>query len=138
MVEPPCGPALPSPKAWIGATLLLGALAVGSVRAATAEPPRPRAHLQDDGRRQAFEELASLEPTQRMEAARKFAGDAWSQDDDFHAVEMQAARRIARRRGVSLGEVLRALDDGMREGWPMPSGVQMKTTVAPCRPRPVY
>lgn len=138
MVERPRGPALPSTKAWIGVTVLLGVLAVGSVRAATAEPPQPRAHLGDDGRRQVFEKLASLEPTQRMAAARKFAGDAWSQDDDFHAVQMQAARGIARRRGVSLGQVLRALDDGMREGWPVPGGVQMKTTVPPCRPRPVY
>jgi hypothetical protein len=34
------------------------------------------------------------------------------------------------------GEVLRALDDGMRGDWPK-SG-EMKTTVPPCRPRPIY
>jgi hypothetical protein len=127
---------LPRIDRWIGATVVVGVLLVASVRAATAEPPQAPARLDDAARQAAFRQFASREGRQRARAERKFPGDAWSQDDDFHAVEMQQARAIARRQRVSLGEVLRALDDGMRGDWPK-SG-EMKTTVPPCRPRPIY
>lgn len=127
---------MPRIDRWIGATVVVAVLLVASVRAATAKPPQAAAHLDDAARQAVFQQLAAREPHQRARAERNFRGDAWSQDDDFHAVEMQQARAIARRQRVSLGEVLRALDDGMRGDWPK-SG-EMKTTVPPCRPRPIY
>lgn len=111
---------------------------IAAWKAAAAPGPAEPAQLSESERRATVQALAAQEPSFRMRAERNFPGDAWSQDDDFHSMEMQAARRQAQQRGTSLGEVLRAWDDGLRA---MPhSGQNPKLTnsVPPCRPRPVY
>lgn len=110
---------------------------VAAVKAATASPPPPLPAPSQAVRQQVFSAMAGQEGTFRTKAARNFPGDAWSQDDDFHAMEMQAATRQAALRGISLGEVLRAWDDGLREHW-APADATFKNSVPPCRPRPVY
>jgi hypothetical protein len=85
---------------------------------------------------EAWRQIIAKEPSLRAEAAKKFPGDPWSQDDDFHNAELREARAFANRQGVQLGDVLRALDDGMHEHWPASPPPQAK--VPPCRPRLTY
>ena len=59
-------------------------------------------------------------------------------DDDVHNSEMRKAKELAGARRVPVGDVLRAFDDGMREGWPTRDGSRLIPEVTPCRPRPIY
>ena len=74
----------------------------------------------------------------RRDAAKKFPTDFWSQDDDFHQSELKRAKSVAAEHGVRLGDALSPVDEGMREGWPQPLGIVMRTTVPPCQPRAIY
>jgi len=119
---------------WSGFVALCGAAVV---RAATAFCPAQAAVAPDSERREAFGIIAENEAPTRAKAAKNFPGDLWSQDDSYHSAEMERCVAFANLRGLSIGAVLQAVDDGMREGWPRPSGAIMKATVAPCHPRPV-
>lgn len=88
--------------------------------------------------RQLYREFAAAEPSMRAAAAANFPGDAWSQDDDFHNREQALLRHVALREKVSVTELLMWLDRGMRERWPLPEGVVVRPTAAPCRPRLEY
>jgi hypothetical protein len=115
---------------------LLCALAVG--RALTAPvPPLPPAP-DDAQRRDAFRYVASDETAERREAAKTFPTDLWSRDDDFHSREARRAREWARSHHVRVGDVLSAIDQGLREHWPSGSSVPLVATVPPCRPRAIY
>ena len=92
--------------------------------------------LTNDERMQVFSGFAMEEPRMRRQAEKDWSTDPWSQDDAFHNLEHQRAWNLANQMKTSEAEVLRAVDDGMREGWPQ-WGAQMKTTVPPCRPRPI-
>ena len=72
----------------------------------------------------------------RKQAMKDWAADPWSQDDAFHNLEHQRAWGLAGPMKTSEADILRAVDDGMRENWPR-WGAAMKTTVPPCRPRPI-
>ena len=111
---------------------------VAAWRAATAEAPPAPPPATEAMRREAYRAMVAQEPATRQRAARNFPGDAWSQDDDFHAVEMQAAQRQAAQRDMSLGDVLRGLDDGLRDPAQARVNAPLKNSVPPCRPRPVY
>jgi hypothetical protein len=123
------------------ADLLSGLVLVGAVvtvmgLAATRPAlPAPRG-LTEAEQRQVFAELARWEPEARLEAEESFPGDPWSQDDHFHNLEQQRAGRVAARLRTSVGEVLRAIDEGLRQGWS--PELPRRATVAPCRPRPFY
>jgi hypothetical protein len=119
------------PKAVV-AVMALGAV----VRAATAAPPPAGKPITDALARRAYRELTSRERTMRRDAAVKFPGDLWSQDDDFHQRETDQVRSFASSHEVRIGDVLRALDDGMKARWPA-SGTPI-ATVPPCRPRLSY
>ena len=82
--------------------------------------------------------MAAQEQSFRQRAERNFPGDAWSQDDDFHAHEQQLARRLAQQHGISLGQVLRAWDDELRRLSRSGPDPKPRNSVPPCRPRPVY
>jgi hypothetical protein len=107
-------------------------------RATTPAPPSSADAATEQVRRAIFAEVARQEPSMRAEAAHQFPGDAWSQDDDFHQREQKEARNAANRYHVRLGDALRALDDGLRDRWPLPAGVVMRPGVPPCRPRLTY
>src|SRR5438552_17743941 len=94
--------------------------------------PAPKS-LSNDERMHVFSVLAMEENSMRRQAAKDWATDPWSQDDAFHNLEHQRASGLATGAHTSEQEVLRALDDGMREGWPQWGG-SLKTTVPPCRP----
>lgn len=115
---------------WIVA---LAVVVTAMARAATA-PSLPAMPLDEVGRRKAFASMAQAEVAMRKQALHDWPADPWSEDDHFHHLEHQRAEAVARELGTSESEVLRALDDGMRGRW---LGVPMRTTVPPCRPRPI-
>ncbi len=107
-------------------------------RAATAPaPPAPPA-APEAMRRAVYDAIVDQERGLRERAEHNFPGDAWSQDDDFHAMEMQLARRLAAQRAMSLGDALRGVDDGLRDPAQARPNTEPKNSVPPCRPRPVY
>jgi hypothetical protein len=106
------------------------------VRAATAKLPAVGKPITADVARQAYREITSRERSMRHDAAVKFPGDPWSRDDDFHERENEAVRSFASGHDVAVGDVTRAIDDGMREHWPTVGTPQ--ATVPPCRPRLSY
>jgi len=109
---------------------------VAVVRAATASGPAPGHPLSDEQAHAVYRDLASRERGMRREAAVAFPGDLWSQDDDFHRRENDTARDFASHKEVRLDDVVRAVDDGMKQRWPAPS--RPVATVPPCRPRLSY
>jgi hypothetical protein len=116
--------------------VLVATLAVARVRSASS--PADGRPATDADRHAVFAAISADEPATRTESAHSFPGDAWSQDDDFHEHEQERARKVAAERGVHLGEVLRALDDGLREEWPSPARGKLQPGVPPCRPRLSY
>lgn len=119
------------------AKLIVGLVAIAAVvRATTAPTPDPGKPLDAIGAHDAYRDVVGRERTMRRDAAVKFPGDLWSQDDDFHQREADTMRSFSSARSVHLSEVLRAVDDGIREHWLSP--VQPIATVPPCRPRLSY
>ena len=107
------------------------------LRAATAPPPEaPKKAIDEKTAREAYRDIANRERQARREAAVKFPGDPWSQDDDFHERENEAVRSFAGSHELRLSDVVRAVDDGMREKWP--ASFQPNPKVPPCRPRLSY
>jgi len=117
--------------------ILIGVVAVlACVRAATAKPPADGGAMNDAVARDVYRDVTSRERSMRRDAAVKFPGDLWSQDDDFHERENERVRALAGDKGVRLTDVVRAIDDGMRARWP--TNVQPVAIVPPCRPRLSY
>jgi hypothetical protein len=111
---------------------------VAIARAVTAPvpPSLPAASLDD--KRTMFDKIASDEPAMRATATKDFPSEAWSADDDFHSLEQQKAVLYAHQHRFPVGDVLSALDEGMREGWAPKGGVTLRVSVPPCQPRPIY
>jgi hypothetical protein len=101
-----------------------------------AEAPKPAGNADERMMHDAFLAIASDEPAARGKSAHEFPGDLWSQDDDYHSQEAKKMRSYAGERQVRLDDIVRAVDDGMRQGW-SPRGL-MKPGVPPCRPRLDY
>ena len=118
---------------WVPFALIL---VVVAVRASTGGIPRESYRASPEMREEAFRIIAGAEPGMRRSAERSFPFDPWSQDDAYHAMEWRRAMQYADQRGLSLGEVLKAIDDGMREGWAKQPSM-MRNTVPPCHPRPI-
>ncbi|HEY1954773.1 MAG TPA: hypothetical protein VGH28_04160 [Polyangiaceae bacterium] len=116
------------------AVALVALVAVG--RAVFATMPAPGKPLDAAGEHDAYRDIVSRERSMRREAAVKFPGDLWSADDDFHQREADAMRSFATSRTARLGDVIRAVDDGMHERWQ--GAGQPIATVPPCRPRLSY
>lgn len=114
------------------------ACAIALVRTLTSSPPEDRPIADEASRRAVFFTVASEEAKLRRDAAKKFALDRWSQDDDFHQAELVRAKSAAAEHGIRLVDALSAIDDGIREGWPRPAGVVLRATVPPCQPRAIY
>jgi hypothetical protein len=123
-------------RAWLPATAAC-AIAVGRAVSAAA-PEGPPTEMDEATRRAAFRAVASEETAMRREAAKHFPTDLWSQDDDFHERELRRARDWANAHRARLGDVLSALDEGMRAHWPHDNPRPLVTTVPPCRPRAIY
>jgi hypothetical protein len=86
----------------------------------------------------AYAEVTGKEPDERRDAAFRFPGSDWSQQDDFHAKEKDSVRDFAKAHGVTVSSVVNSLDRGMREGWATHPNVTVSQRVVPCRPRLAY
>ena len=106
------------------------------VRAATAKPPAPGKPITEAQAREVYRDVTSRERKMRRDAAVKFPGDPWSQDDDFHERENEQMRSLATSKEIRLSDVVGAVDQGMREHWP--TTVTPNPKVPPCRPRLSY
>jgi hypothetical protein len=110
---------------------------VAVLRAATAPVPPTAGRATDAERQKIFAALAVEEAKLHRDAAKDFPTDAWSADDDLHLFEAQRARAYAASHHFRFGDVLGALDDGMRLGWSPPFALG-DPHVPPCRPRAIY
>jgi hypothetical protein len=121
----------------VGWVVLGAAVATAVVVAARVPASRASFRADEATRRAFFDAAARAEPGMRARAADGFPGDIWSQDDDFHNAEQRLAGDLAARHGAGVADVLRAIDEGLRERWPV-AGPPPRTTVPPCHPRPEY
>jgi hypothetical protein len=117
--------------------LLAGAVIAAVIRVGTVPSSRRPFRADENMRRAMFSAVALAEPAMRARAAESFPGDLWSADDDFHNAELRLASSLAASYGVQLSDVLRAIDEGIREHWPV-SGPPPSPFVAPCHPRPIF
>jgi hypothetical protein len=112
--------------------------AIAVVRAMTANAPSPAPDSDEDLLRQAFRAIASQETSMRHEGAKTFPTDPWSRDDDFHKQEANKARDWGGNHHARTGDVLFAIDEGIRMRWPHGNSAPLVTTTPPCRPRAIY
>ncbi|MCC6334260.1 MAG: hypothetical protein IT380_09770 [Myxococcales bacterium] len=107
------------------------------VTALTAPRPPPVKPLTDDVARAIYVELAQGEPAHRAQTSEDYASDPWSRDDAFAALEGGRAVVLKYKYGLTVQDVYRAFDEGLRQRWPLPPGTERpRATVAPLRPRP--
>jgi hypothetical protein len=123
-------------RRWAPRAVLAAILVVALVRTLSASSAVKSLPITPELAHRAYAEIVGREPSMRREAAVKFPGDPWSADDDFHEREQQAVRGFAGHQSVPIGDVLRALDDGMHERWP--ASASPIAQVPPCRPRLMY
>jgi hypothetical protein len=116
---------------------LAAVVAIAAARAASAPRAASAFGADERTRRALFEAVTRAEPAIRQRAARGFPGDLWSADDDFHNQELRLAEALAFQHGVSVADVLRAVDEGLHAHWPV-TGPAPSPTSPPCHPRPVY
>jgi hypothetical protein len=114
-----------------------------AARAVVAAPPPVPPPANEAVQRAAFIDIAEHEREMRQDAAKSFPTDPWSQDDAFHDLERKRAITFARGHSVRTGDVLDAIDRGMREGWAQTeeagrTSAPLVATVPPCRPRAIY
>jgi hypothetical protein len=121
--------------AWVPFVLVC---AIGLGRTLTASAPSPPAPIDDAQKRDAFRFVASDEYLERREASKTFPTDLWSRDDDFHQRESSRARDWAKSHHARVEDVLLAVDEGIRSGWPTGNPKPLVATVPPCRPRAIY
>jgi hypothetical protein len=113
-------------------------LAIVIARAASAEAPAPPAQSADAMLRATLAaDVAPREPAWRDSAEEIFPADRWSQSDDFHAREARRIVELANERGVSVEDVLRAIDEDLRRV-PYEVAAQRGARAVPCKPRPFY
>ena len=122
----------------LGWVVFGAAVATAFVRAATATPRPSLPPLTEADRRTAYALVVAEERNMRREATKDFPADPWSADDAFHNNDYRRAKQIAQQKRMSLQDVLRAMDDGMRLRWPKPAGIHQNPSVPPCRPRPIH
>jgi hypothetical protein len=86
-------------------------------------------------RRAIWLELTKHEPQWRQEAARKFPGDAWSQQDDYSSYVVHHVLELASAHRLHYSVVYMILDEGIRRHWPGPDGKPLVAVPVPLRPR---
>lgn len=127
----------PSTRDVVSFAVFAACVAVAIGRAATAPEP-PSARSASAAERRAFAgQVAAAEADWQINAARKFPGDHWSQDDDFHNVEQRVVRQAARQLGVQPSDLLRAIDENLHDQTAQGRSPR-RASVVPCKPRPFY
>jgi hypothetical protein len=126
----------PLMRRWGPRAVLLAIVVLALARAATASSAHSPLPITPELAHRAYSDIVGREPGMRREATLKFPGDPWSADDDFHDREQQEVRSFAGHQSVPIGDVLRAIDDGMHARWRAPAIPIAQ--VPPCRPRLMY
>jgi hypothetical protein len=127
-----------SVRDWIGSAIIGMTLGIAFASALGARQLQNAPAIDGARAKEAYLDLTGKEADERRDAALHFPGSLWSQQDDFGANEAGFVRRVASNRHVSIGSVLLALDEGMRERWPIRPGATVITKIVPCRPRLSY
>ena len=123
----------------VGITIVVAIVVV--LRAATAPAPSSGAH--PPTKADLLEVTTAISTQERdwlKRTGENFPRDNWSQSDDFHGLEFRELTRLARERGVTIEDVLRAVDDDIHR-IPATSASSPDTRAAhavPCKPRPFY
>ncbi len=117
----------------LAAAVVIGAFGVVVVRAASVPAPTALGRASPEQRARIAERLAGAERGWESRAEQMFPGDLLSQHDAFHNFEHMSVRREASFAGVSVGEVLLAVDEELRR-----DPGSRRTSPAPCKPRPFY
>lgn len=108
------------------------------LRVITAPAPRPGQEMTPLLAQKTWLAFAAREPEFRASAAEHFPSDEWSQDDDFFASERGWVISWAERHDVRRQAVFAAIDQGLRQRWPLPPSVPWPSAqVAPCSPRAI-
>ena len=123
-------------RRWAPRAALVALLTAAVVRASTASSATSPLPITPELAHRAYMDIVGREPMMRRDAALKFPGEPWSADDDFHERENEAVRGFSGHQNVPIGDVLRAIDDGMHERWR--AAVTPIAQVPPCRPRLMY
>ena len=127
----------PSPATTAQALAFPLVCAVATLRVLLAHAPAAAPRADEATKRLAFLEMRTHERDMRRDAAQDFPTDPWSQDDAFHAYEMERARNFAGKHHIALTDVVDALDTGMRAQRAR-GDKSMIATVPPCHPRAIY
>jgi hypothetical protein len=114
------------------------ALTFGVWRSLTATPKHDPRLLGNAVAHEAYLATTDREAEERREAAFRFQGSPWSQEDDYFAKETSFIKRYAGDHKITIGSILVALDRGMREKWATHPDVVVNPKVVPCRPRLAY
>ncbi len=117
---------------------LAAVCAVALLRALTSSPPEQFPESDDELLHKAFRAIAGEEAALRRDSAKSFPTDTWSRDDDFHRREEEKARDWGGNHHVRKGDVLWAIDEGIRRRWPYGGWNPLVATTPPCRPRAIY
>ena len=127
---------------WRFLTLLATAVLAAHLTSPVRSVPSPRKipaggaagsrfGLSESQRRSIFAQLATKEPTALRIARARFRGQPWSIEDDRARVEKDTVRSVSRQHGLNLSQVYLVLDEGIRSGWPAPSGDRLPATTPP-------
>lgn len=120
----------------IALLIVVTVVAVVVTRAARAPAPSaPRAATPEE-RASFAATVASREGAWRASAATEFPADHWSQRDAFHADEAATVKELAGGAGVAYEEVLRAIDEDVRQS--RGRDRDRSADVVPVKPRPVF
>jgi hypothetical protein len=127
-----------TPRTELASWFIIGLAFFTALFLASAAPSRVTGPASRAQCQQLYAEAAEREPGERQDAARRFRGSLWSQDDDFHFKEAKRVKDFAKSRHASITSLLDALDEGMHQDWPVPSNNLPNPKVMPCRPRLIY
>jgi hypothetical protein len=115
--------------------LVVCAIALGRALSASARalpPPADEAAMHA-----AAVDMISHERELRVQAAKDFPTDPWSQDDAFHSSESKKAHEYAAAHRLPLTDVLDSLDHEIRAR-AAHGDRTITATVPPCHPRAIY
>lgn len=94
---------------------------------------RVRFGKSEDERRRMYQELVRGEPADRAAAERQSETAVWNRNHDcyFHQYEWNRLAAVCARLGIPQWQGYLILDEGMREHWPPPAGVNVLADDAP-------
>lgn len=128
----------------LGSAIVLLATVVVVARAAGAAAPAPARAVTPGEQADLALNIAVNEPEWQRASEEQFPEDHWSARDDFHSREAARVRELARERGITYEDVLRAVDEDLHAGGGGGTGGGQGTGEArsaraiPCKPRPFY